>query len=117
MTKKNSALAIQPLSRVLVKPMEHESRTASGIILPETAKEKPQTGVVVVIGGGPTGAFILDVRQPEDMERVSHPRLDAHPAGRTGGADGRTAARPGNCGHASFGQPPGQTHQFPITSS
>ncbi len=42
---------IQPLgSRVLVQPIEEESRTAGGILLPDTAKEKPQIGVVVAVG-------------------------------------------------------------------
>ncbi|KPL82301.1 molecular chaperone GroES [Thermanaerothrix daxensis] len=42
---------IQPLgSRVLIRPLDQEARTASGILLPETAKEKPQTGVVVAVG-------------------------------------------------------------------
>jgi chaperonin GroES len=42
---------IQPLgTRVLVQPLEQESKTASGLLLPETAKEKPQTGQVVAIG-------------------------------------------------------------------
>ncbi len=42
---------IQPLgSRVLVRPLEQEAKTSSGLYLPETAKEKPQTGVVVAIG-------------------------------------------------------------------
>lgn len=51
MPKKGDVFPIQPLgSRVLVKPLEQESRTPSGIILPETAKEKPQTGVVVAVG-------------------------------------------------------------------
>lgn len=54
MPGKNSAparRAIQPLgSRVLVKPLEQESRTVSGILLPETAKEKPQTGLVIAVG-------------------------------------------------------------------
>ena len=41
---------IEPLGdRVLVRPLEEELRTASGIILPETAKEKPQAGVVVAV--------------------------------------------------------------------
>jgi len=41
---------IEPLGdRVLVKPLEQESETASGIILPETAKEKPQQGLVVAV--------------------------------------------------------------------
>ena len=43
---------IQPLgSRVLVRPdSEAESRTTSGLYIPETAKEKPQTGIVIAIG-------------------------------------------------------------------
>lgn len=42
---------LQPLgTRVLVKPLEQESKTASGLLLPETAKEKPQTGLVVAVG-------------------------------------------------------------------
>ena len=42
---------IQPMgSRVLIKPIEQESKTSSGLLLPETAKEKPQTGLVVAIG-------------------------------------------------------------------
>jgi chaperonin GroES len=35
---------------VLIQPLEQESKTASGLLLPETAKEKPQTGLVVAIG-------------------------------------------------------------------
>jgi chaperonin GroES len=50
-SKKNSTPNLQPLgSRVLVKPLDQEARTASGLILPETAKEKPQTGLVVALG-------------------------------------------------------------------
>ena len=46
-------LNLQPLgSRVLIKPLEQESKTASGLLLPETAKEKPQTGLVVAVGDG-----------------------------------------------------------------
>ncbi len=42
---------IQPLGpRVLIRPQDQETRTTSGILLPETAKEKPQTGVVVAVG-------------------------------------------------------------------
>lgn len=44
---------IKPLAdRVLVEPVEKEETTASGIILPETAKEKPQEGVVLAVGPG-----------------------------------------------------------------
>jgi len=46
-----SKLNLQPLgSRVLIKPLEQESKTASGLLLPETVKEKPQTGLVVAVG-------------------------------------------------------------------
>ena len=42
---------LQPLgTRVLVQPLEEESKTSSGLLLPETAKEKPQTGLVVAVG-------------------------------------------------------------------
>ena len=46
-------MAVKPLEdRVLVKPIEPETRTASGIYLPETSKEKPVRGEVVSIGPG-----------------------------------------------------------------
>jgi len=42
---------IEPLgSRVLIQALEQESKTASGLLLPETAKEKPQTGEVIAVG-------------------------------------------------------------------
>ena len=42
---------IEPLgARVLIRPLAKESKTASGIILPETAKEKPQAGMVEAVG-------------------------------------------------------------------
>jgi chaperonin GroES len=44
---------LKPLGdRLLVKPIEQEETTASGIILPETAKEKPQEGEVLAAGPG-----------------------------------------------------------------
>ncbi|HER39905.1 chaperonin GroES [Salinimicrobium catena] len=47
------ALNIKPLSdRVLVEPVAAETQTASGIYIPETAKEKPQKGKVVAVGSG-----------------------------------------------------------------
>jgi len=46
-------LNLKPLGdRVVVEPIEREERTASGIILPETAKEKPQEGEVLAVGPG-----------------------------------------------------------------
>lgn len=45
--------SIQPLfDYVLVKPLEAEMKTPSGILLPDSAKEKPQTGEVMAIGPG-----------------------------------------------------------------
>jgi chaperonin GroES len=46
-----SDVKIQPLgTRVLIRPLEQEAKTSSGLYLPETAKEKPQTGQVIAIG-------------------------------------------------------------------
>lgn len=46
-------LHIKPLAdRVLVEPVAAETKTASGIIIPDTAKEKPQKGLVVAVGPG-----------------------------------------------------------------
>jgi len=47
------ALKIQPLSdRVLVEPQAAETKTASGLYIPDSAKEKPQQGKVVAVGNG-----------------------------------------------------------------
>jgi chaperonin GroES len=46
-------MKLKPLSdRVLVQPVEEEETTASGIVLPDTAKEKPQKGKVLAVGDG-----------------------------------------------------------------
>ena len=45
-------LNIQPSDRVLVEPVAAETTTASGIIIPDNAKEKPQKGTVVAVGTG-----------------------------------------------------------------
>ena len=56
-------VSFKPLgSRVLVEPIEQEEITASGIVLPETAKEKPQQGKVLAAGPGDRN---------EDGERVA----------------------------------------------
>ncbi|AGY60194.1 co-chaperone GroES [Gloeobacter kilaueensis] len=58
-----AATTLRPLGdRVLVKVVEKEERTAGGILLPDTAKEKPQTGEVVAVGPG---------RVKDDGTRVS----------------------------------------------
>ncbi|MGA2872734.1 MAG: co-chaperone GroES [Candidatus Dormibacteria bacterium] len=47
------ALKLRPLAdRVVVKPLEREETTKSGIVLPDTAKEKPQEGLVEAVGNG-----------------------------------------------------------------
>ncbi|MCL6634807.1 MAG: co-chaperone GroES [Peptococcaceae bacterium] len=44
---------IRPLGeRVVVKPLPHEEKTKGGIVLPDTAKEKPQEGEVIAVGPG-----------------------------------------------------------------
>ena len=46
-------LNIKPLAdRVLVEPAAAETKTSSGIIIPDTAKEKPQKGTIVAVGKG-----------------------------------------------------------------
>lgn len=46
-------LNLRPLGdRVVVEPLDEEQTTASGIVLPETAKEKPQRGKVLAVGPG-----------------------------------------------------------------
>ena len=47
------SLNIKPLSdRVVIEPMAAETTTASGLIIPDTAKEKPQKGTVMAVGNG-----------------------------------------------------------------
>jgi chaperonin GroES len=46
-------MKLKPLGdRLLVRPVEEEEKTASGIVLPDTAKEKPQKGKVLAVGDG-----------------------------------------------------------------
>ncbi len=56
------AINLRPLGdRVLIEPIEQEEVTASGLYIPETAKEKPQQGNVLAVGEG---------RRDEDGERI-----------------------------------------------
>lgn len=53
MVKDSKKINIKPLfSNVLIKPLEAEEKTAGGIILPDSAKEKPQMGLVMAVGDG-----------------------------------------------------------------
>ncbi len=57
---------IKPLEdRIVVQASEAETTTASGIVIPDTAKEKPQEGVVLAVG---PGRFDNGVRLPLDIE-------------------------------------------------
>ncbi len=56
------SLKLKPLAdRLVVEPKEQEEMTASGLVLPETAKEKPQQGTVIAAGPG---------RRDEDGDRI-----------------------------------------------
>jgi chaperonin GroES len=58
-----TSLKLKPLgSRVVVKALEREEMTKSGIVLPDTAKEKPQEGKVLSVGPGD--------RHPDTGERI-----------------------------------------------
>ena len=53
MAKKDAPLSLRPLDdRVVVEPTDAEEKTAGGILLPDTAKQKPQQGKVVAVGPG-----------------------------------------------------------------
>ena len=53
MTTASSKVAIKPLEdRIVVQPLDAEQTTASGLVIPDTAKEKPQEGVVLAVGPG-----------------------------------------------------------------
>ena len=58
-------MKLKPLGdRLLVQPVEEEETTASGIVLPDTAKEKPQEGTVLAVGPG----RILDDGKREQID-------------------------------------------------
>ena len=57
------ALSVKPLGdRVVIEPIEQEEMTASGIVLPDTAKEKPQQGLVLAVGPDVEGKINVDNR-------------------------------------------------------
>ena len=59
-------VSLQPLEdRIVVKPSEGEEMTASGLVIPDTAKEKPQEGEVLAVG---PGRFEDGTRVPLDVK-------------------------------------------------
>jgi chaperonin GroES len=64
-TATKSATKLKPLGdRVVIKPTAREEMTKSGIVLPDTAKEKPQEGTILAVGPGRT----LDDGKRESMD-------------------------------------------------
>jgi chaperonin GroES len=60
------SVSLQPLEdRIVVKPSEGEEMTASGLVIPDTAKEKPQEGEVIAVG---PGRFEDGTRVPLDVK-------------------------------------------------
>ena len=58
-----TAVKLEPLGdRVVIQPAEREEKTKSGIVIPDTAKEKPQRGSVIAVGKG---------RRDEDGDRIA----------------------------------------------
>ena len=75
-----TAVKLQPLGdRVVVQPAEREETTRSGIVIPDTAKEKPQRGSVIAVGKG---------RRDDDGDRGIETRRagPGHPATRSRGS-------------------------------
>ncbi len=64
MAKTHTQKIIPLFDNVLVKPLEAEDKTPSGILLPETAKEKPQIGQIMAVGPG----TVNDHGQPVKMQ-------------------------------------------------
>jgi chaperonin GroES len=66
-------MKLKPLEdRIVVKPNEAETQTASGLVIPDTAKEKPQQGAVLAVGPGKrsdsTGELIqLDIKEGDTV--------------------------------------------------
>jgi chaperonin GroES len=59
-------ISLKPLEdRVVVKPLEQEETTISGLVIPDTAKEKPTTGLIVAVG---PGKFEDGARVPMDVK-------------------------------------------------
>ena len=79
--EKEVQLKIRPLDdRVVVEPLEADEKTAGGILLPDTAKQKPQRGRVLAVGPG-------KMRDDGERTAVAVARGDEVLFGRYGGSD------------------------------
>ena len=93
------AAKLRPLDdRVVVEPMEAEEKTAGGIVLPDTAKEKPQRGTVMAIGpgrlldSGNRAESVVSRRRRSDLRQVLRHR---HRSRRQRGEDPPRERHPG----------------------
>lgn len=67
-TSTSTKLNLKPLAdRVVIKKLEAEEKSAGGIVIPDTAKEKPQQGEVLAVGPGKTGED--GKRQPMELKQ------------------------------------------------
>jgi chaperonin GroES len=67
-TSTSTKLNLKPLAdRVVIKKLDAEERTAGGIVIPDTAKEKPQQGEVLAVGPGKTSED--GKRQPMELKQ------------------------------------------------
>ena len=74
-------MKIQPLDdRILVEPLEQDEVTAGGIVLPDTAREKPQRGKIIAVGPG-------RLNESGDRTPVSVKRKDTVIYGKYGGTE------------------------------
>src|ERR671925_1866870 len=79
--EKEAQLRVRPLDdRVVIEPLEAEEKTAGGILLPDTAKQKPQRGRVLAVGPG-------KLRDNGERSVVAVARGDEVLYGRYGGSD------------------------------
>ena len=84
---KEKDLKVRPLDdRVVVEPLEAQEKTAGGILLPDTAKEKPQRGRVLAVGPG-------KLRDSGERSAVSVSKGDEVLYGRYGGSDVQVEGR------------------------
>ncbi|QDT59063.1 10 kDa chaperonin [Stieleria bergensis] len=80
-TKKKASVRLQPIGeRIVVQRQESESTTAGGIVLPDSAKEKPARGTVVAVG---TGKLLDDGSRSESQLTAGDEVLFSSYAGET----------------------------------
>ena len=85
-------MKLRPLhDRVIIKRLDNERKTASGIVIPETAAEKPDQGEILAVGNGKVGDDGKVRRQPEWRPPVDLNR-EAPPAGPEAPEDGGRGA-------------------------